>query len=427
MFRKTYADIQIDNLEYNITQIRNHLSPGTFFCPMVKANAYGHGDVAVAKALEIMGVQSMGVCLIEEGLLLRQFGVNAEILVFRGFDLNGARRILEQKLTPVVSDWSHFEALDQIVGRGSSLPEFCQIHIKFNTGMNRLGFGLEEAQEVLEYVKERKKFQVRGILTHLYKGEDGIHSEGRTAEQLRRFSELRAVFGSLNPIFHALNSGGVISQIQLKKYGHVNAPLTTFPWGVRPGLMIYGYNPLDNTEMNYFERPDLNLQSQTEAWNFSLKPVMTLKSSVSVFRSVPRGEGVSYNHTWKASRDSVIAVVPIGYADGLHRILSNNTSVLFGGKRVPIVGNICMDFLMLDVTDIEFAHGQVKNQKMNSAKKASAEAEVVFFGEDALGNRLSAAEQARAAGTISWEVLTSIGERVPRVYHSTNKKILELL
>jgi alanine racemase len=157
MFRKTYADIQIDNLEYNITQIRNHLSPGTFFCPMVKANAYGHGDVAVAKALEIMGVQSMGVCLIEEGLLLRQFGVNAEILVFRGFDLNGARRILEQKLTPVVSDWSHFEALDQIVGRGSSLPEFCQIHIKFNTGMNRLGFGLEEAQEVLEYVKRTKE------------------------------------------------------------------------------------------------------------------------------------------------------------------------------------------------------------------------------------------------------------------------------
>lgn len=410
MFRKTFAEIQLDHLEFNVAKVRKYLSPSTFFCPMVKANAYGHGDVVVAKALELMGVQSMGVCLIEEGLLLRQFGVKAEILVFRGFDLQGARQMLEQKLTPVVSDWSHFEALDQTVGRNSHWPETCPVHIKFNTGMNRLGFELAEAQKVLDYVKERKKFQVRGVLTHLFKGEDGIHAEGRTAEQLRRFDELRGTFGSFRPIFHALNSGGIISQIQLKRFGHSNAPLTTFPWGVRPGLMIYGYNPLENAEMNYFEKPDPNLQSQTEDWNFLLKPVMTLKSSVSIFRSVRRGEGVSYNHTWKASRDSVIAVVPIGYADGLHRILSNNASVLFCGKRVPIVGSICMDFLMLDVTD-----------------GLTTESEVVFFGEDALGNTLSAAEQARAAGTISWEILTSIGERVPRVYKSTNKKFLELL
>lgn len=434
MFRKTYAEINLDHLEFNVAQIRQNLNPGTFFCPMVKANAYGHGDVTLAKALELMGVQSMGVCLIEEGLLLRQFGVKAEILVFRGFDFQGAQAILEHRLTPVVSDWSHFESLDQAMSSASRNAESCPVHIKFNTGMNRLGFEPSEALKIFDYVRDHKKFQVKGVLTHLFKGEDGIHPEGRTTEQLQCFEKIRAIFSSINPVFHVLNSGGILSQIKLKKYGQIDSPLTAFPWGVRPGLMMYGYNPLETSEANYFAKPSQGDSGLTDLgetgldtfgqWTFSLKPVMTLKSTVSVFRSVRQGDGVSYNHTWRANRESVIAVVPIGYADGLHRILSNNTSVLFCGKRVPIVGNICMDFLMLDVTGSPSHEGP--SYESRSHESRSHEGEVVFFGEDGLGNTLSAAEQARAAGTISWEILTSVGERVPRVYQSKNKKFQEL-
>jgi alanine racemase len=411
MFRKTYAEINLDALENNIFQIQGQLSPGGFFCPMVKANAYGHGDVTVARALEMMGVRALGVCLIEEGLLLRQFGVKAQILVFRGFDLEGARQILAHELTPVVSHWSHLEFLDQV----SEGP--CVIHLKFDTGMNRLGFDLSEAEKVFEFLRSRKKFQVEGVLTHLFQGEDGLDPEGHSSDQLRRLSPLQEIFKTYQPQFHALNSAGFIAQgisrrRSLKQLGTEvesdpwnRKAWIEKPWGVRPGLMIYGYSPL------------VDIKSEDQL--FDLKPVMTLKSVVSVFRSVSQGQGVSYNHSWKAKRDSQIAIVPMGYADGFHRILSNNFQVLFRGRRVPIVGNICMDFLMLDVTDV-----------LSGLAKPAAlvdNSEVVFFGLDSGGQFLSAMELAQAAGTITWEVLTSVGERVPRVYCSSQSKYQRLL
>jgi alanine racemase len=159
-------------------------------------------------------------------------------------------------------------------------------------------------------------------------------------------------------------------------------------WGLRPGLMIYGYNPVPESSV------------------IPLKTVMSLKSQVAVFRTIASGEGVSYNSTWTANRDSVVAVVPIGYADGYHRILSNKSQALFAGERVPVVGNVCMDYLMLDVTDV------VRAKNLSPAK----DHEVVLFGHSGEGASLGAHELAKHAGTIPWEILTSIGERVPRIY-----------
>lgn len=391
MLRKTFAEINLDHLQFNIRLSQQHLSPGTFFCPMVKANAYGHGDVVIARALEKMGIKTLGVCLVEEGILLRQFGIQAQILVFRGFDLEGAQEIKNHKLTPVVSDWSHLEVLDKV------LQEPYPIHLKFNTGMNRLGFELQEATKVYEFVQKRKKFIVEGVLTHLFQGEDGVDSAGQTFEQLKKFAPLCEIFKEYKPHFHILNSGGLLSQIFQKAQKQDNI-LTQTSWGVRPGLMIYGYNPLLGGE------------------GLSLKPVMNLKSQVSVFRSVARGQGVSYNHTWKAEKDALIAVVPVGYADGIHRVLSNKTTVLFQGHRVPVVGQICMDFVLLDVTSLQ-AQGL-------SLKETT---EVIFFGTDAQGIVLSAHEQATAASTITWEILTSVSERVPRVYRSQQQQYQEIL
>jgi alanine racemase len=381
MFRKTYAEINLDHLKYNLSAIQKFF-PGEFLCPMVKANAYGHGDVRIARCLEAAGVKHLGVCLIEEGLLLRNFGVKCDILVFRGFDREGARKILQYNMTPVVSSWSHLEHLNEVATGPVS------VHVKFDTGMNRLGYSVKDARKLFEYFEQNRKFKVEAVLTHLSEGEDGYFDSGNTVEQLKKFSEAAGIFKPLTTKVHVLNSAGILSAIKTKQDELVQHPLMQRPWGLRPGLMMYGYNPI---------KPNFGVP---------LKPVMSLKSQVGVFRQISKGEGVSYNSTWRAPQDSVIAVVPIGYADGYHRFLSNKSEAIFFNKRVPIVGNICMDYMMLDVTET------AKKESFDPHK----EYEVILFGTSSGGNVLSAQEVAKNAQTIPWEILTSVGERVPRVY-----------
>ncbi len=369
MFRQTWAEINLSNIEHNIKLILNHFPKDTFFCPMVKANAYGHGDVKVAQFLEMLGVRHIGVCLIEEGLLLRQLGVSTDILVFRGFDSRGARKMIESKLTPVVSTWEQLETL-------IFLKEKTKIHIKFDTGMNRLGFEVAEVGEVLSRFKAQSHLELEGVLTHLYQSDDGLNPNGETVEQLSCFLNILEVFKSYAKNFHVLNSGGIVCKM-LGASGILNQ----YDWGLRPGLLIYGYSPVLESGLDF-------------------KPAMTLQSRTNLIRNIKKGEGVSYGHTWKAPKDSKIAVVPIGYADGWHRILSNKTQVLWNGQKASLVGNICMDYLMLDVTGLT-------EEKEN---------EVIFFGQSKMGTEISAANSAVDAQTITWEVLTSVGERVPRLY-----------
>ena len=382
MYRRTFAEINLDHIAHNFEVLKKAFPQAPFICPMVKANAYGHGDVAIALCLEQAGAKHLGVCLIEEGLLLRRGGVKAEILVFRGFDREGAEQMIQHNLTPIVATWDQLEAVQAVAKKAVS------IHLKFNTGMNRLGFHPAEAQKLFEACWQNPKIRVHGVLTHLYNGEDAADPSGNSATQLAAIEHAMEVFKPLNPLVHALNSAGILNHLAVRGGKPEQHPLTRVNWGLRPGLMIYGYNPLADQKL------------------LPLKPAMTLKSVASTYRELAVGEVVSYGGTWTAKKKSVIAVVPIGYADGYHRILSNNAHVLFSGQRVPVVGNICMDFLMVDVTEV------VQNKNLMDFK----DQEIILFGQSDEGPRLSAEELAKHAQTITWEILTSVGERVPRVF-----------
>ncbi|OYZ23965.1 MAG: alanine racemase [Bdellovibrio sp. 28-41-41] len=381
LYRKSYAEINLHHLKSNLSWIRSHFPKENFLCPMVKANGYGHGDVIVAKCLEAEGVNHMGVCLIEEALWLHQAGIKSNILVFRGFDKQGAEEIIERGFVPVVSQWDHLEFLTQ-ANKGKAIS----IHVKFDTGMNRLGFPVKEASKIDEYLWQNKNFRLKGVLTHLHSGEDGLDPNGKTQEQLASLAQVVPIFKKFSPVVHTLNSAGVLAKVAAEKQKSKVVFEPTL--GVRPGLLLYGYAP----KMNFAN------EFQSE-----VKPVMTLKSHLSEIRFVNKGSGVSYSHTWVAKKDSVIGIVPIGYADGVHRNLSNKGLVSVHGQLVPIIGNICMDYLMIDLTPIM----NLKIEKNDG---------VILFGyNDQLGYQQTAANYADVLGTIPWEVLTSMSIRVPRV------------
>lgn len=394
-YRHTSARINLDSLAHNFHVLRKGLGESQFFCPMIKANAYGHGDIEVALRLEQEGVRTMGVGLVEEGLLLRQMGVQAELLVFGIFEKSGAIEMLRHQLTPVVSVWSQLEDLESasVSVRGVKLP--IDVHVKFDTGMHRLGFDWIEARKLYEFFQTKKSiFKVKGILTHLHSGDDAATPSGKSYEQFQKFMEVESIFANLKPISHVLNSAGLLNFIKMRKGAAPNSiPGISLNQGARPGLSIYGYSPL-NEKVNSVE----------------LKPVMSLRSHVVRYHQIPIGDGVSYSHTWHSKRKSIIGIVPIGYADGYHRHLSNKGEALFLGERVPVVGNVCMDFLSLDLTD---AFSRAGVSSLSEAQNMPAE--VTLFGFDSQNNCLPATELAEKIGTIPWEILTSVGERVPRV------------
>lgn len=377
LYRKTFAEINLKALEHNIQWLKKNFSQSSFLCPMVKGNAYGHGDFIVAKSLTEMGIEHLGVCLIEEALWLKQSGINSSIVVFRGFDNEGAKEIIANQFIPIVSQWEQIEFLEN---NYKGVP--ISVHLKFDTGMNRLGFSYKEASRLYDRFWQNGKLRLKALVTHLYNGEDFLNVEGHSQRQLAQLQEIEKVFKSFNPIVHALNSAGILG-------AHLSGTNSHRKLGLRPGLMIYGYAP--------------EMQNVPKPLDF-LKPVMSLKSNISDIKFVAKGSGVSYSHTWTASKDSQIAIVPIGYADGIHRLLSNKAQVIIKDQLAPIVGTICMDYLMVDITGLD------------PAKKIEKNDEVVLFGpSESRKFFLGANDQARHAQTITWEILTSIGIRVPRV------------
>ena len=382
MFRRTFAEINLDHLYHNYSTLKSLAGAERFFCPMVKANAYGHGDVQVSQFLQDQGVETFGVCLIEEGYLLRQASINSEILIFRGFDKNGAQKILDLQLTPVVSTWSQIESLEL------AADEPIKIHIKFNTGMNRLGFNSDQHEKLKIYFKKSKKLKLSAILSHYHSGEDAFDVNGYSFRQTEELTQIVNYFSDMDIQFHLLNSAGIANLARIRSEKLLNHYLENKNWGFRPGLSLYGYDPLKSHS------------------SLELKPVMTLKSVVNNIRIVKKGESVSYGAHWIAPKDSLVAVVPIGYADGVHRLISNRGTALFAAQEVPIVGRVCMDFLMLDVSDA------IGPEEINRYD----EEEVILFGYNESGKLLSAEKAAQACETISWEMLTSVGERVPRKF-----------
>ncbi len=384
--RRSTATVDLVRLRENFRRVRALGPANAPICPMVKADAYGHGDVHVSRVLRAEGAEHLGVVATEEGIRLRKAGDKGSILVFGGFHtVESIEELIHENLTPVVCDWSQLQLLNERAGRiGRSEVA---IHLEFDTGMGRLGFTVEEAVRLREWLNNHPRVKLRGVATHFVRGEDLGVPGGDSERQLQLFSRALAAFQGLRIEVHTLSSSSIVAgrRRSLENFGLKPADFGS-P-GMRPGISIYGEEPSAN--------PDLQM---------GVKPVLRWASRLARVHRVEKGGTISYNGTWRAPRESWIGVVPVGYADGFRRALSNRGFILCRGRRAPVVGNVCMDYFMTDLTDVVRETGSLE-----------AGEEVVIIGEQN-GTSITANEVASWIQTISYEVLTGIGARVPRVY-----------
>ena len=390
-FRPLRAELDLKNLRHNYRVLRDIIGFRQFFCPMLKANAYGHGDVECARALLEEGANYFGVALIEEGVRLRERLSEAGILIFQPFaDKLSAEAAVTHRLTPVVSSWQGVHALESAVDsikNAANISDF-NIHLKFNTGMSRLGFPPSEAKKLADYFSKNPKLNLEGVCTHLLNGEDALREDGRTREQLEIFSKIFEFFESDEIFPHVLNSSACLARFLQPE----NSSLKFC--GARPGISLYGV-----------KAPVASLSSELESCyeKIELRPVMRVIGKVVHVQKLANGETVSYGGRFQAKRESTIGVVPVGYADGYMRRLSSKSNMICRGQRVPVVGTVCMDFTMVDLTDVDASVGD----------------EVIVLGSQKLDGRsasITAQELADLAGTNAYEILTNFSARVPRVY-----------
>lgn len=332
-----------------------------FFCPMVKANGYGHGMVESANLVASVGADAVGVALVEEGAALRRSGFRLPILVFAPLESGDVEIIREHHLTPVLTRMRDFDLV-----KSAALS----VHIKINSGMQRLGFDAEQVPELKEKLKG-SSCKVDGVCTHFSKGEEIKDPHGETAKQFAKFLELSADFPGVR---HAHKSATLAAGGLSKVHPEV---------GARPGISIYG------------------LPYEGAMTGAGLLPVLSWHTRLTNVHQVERGASVSYGGKWTAARRSTIGVVPMGYADGYSRTLTNKGQMLFRGHRVPVTGVVCMDYVLLDLTDA-CGEGEAKPGE-----------EVVAIGRQ-MENEITAHEVAERAGTIAYEVVTRISARVAR-------------
>ncbi len=364
--KRTWAEINLTALEHNVNQIRGQLPADCAYLGVVKANAYGHGAVRVAKKLEQIGVKHLAVASFDEAAELRYKGITAEILILGPTPVYLTREIV--KLGNVCQTIGSLELAKQMAQRlqGETLP----VHLKLDTGMSRIGFavhrgdGLRDAEEAMQL----EGLDVQGVFTHFAVSDE--LGDPFTDRQFERFmaavEHLEAVRGEKFKLRHCTNSGAMVN------YPDFYLEL------VRPGLATYGLYPA------------------AEHGALELQPVMTLKTRVAEITDHCDGDTVSYGRTYTCEGDRRFAVLPIGYADGLQRSLSGKLEVLFGGRRAAQRGRICMDMCMVDISDLPDV-------------QVGDEVEIFGCGQ-------SVSDLAALAGTIHYELLCAVSPRVPRVY-----------
>lgn len=370
--RPTVCDVDLDALRWNFRQVRKKAGPEVKILSMVKANAYGHGAREVARALAEEGSEGFGVATLEEGLELRAAGIRLPILVLAGVYADQIDDFIRHDLVPAVYEIGMLGRMEEHARRrGVTLP----FHLKVDTGMGRVGLRSAEVDSWFPELGRLKSLKLEGLFSHFSQAEsvEGSYTENQLRAFQHVLERLRSA-GYRPPLVHLANSAAVIT-----------LPSSHFSM-VRPGLMLYGAYP----------SPEMVSQ-------VTLKPALSWKTRILQLKTVPKGSSLSYGQTFVTKRDSLIATLPLGYADGYHRLLSNRAAVLVRGQRAPVVGRVCMDLTMIDVTDVQ---GVVE------------EDEVVLLG--AQGKEvISADEMARWAETISYEIFTSISARVPRIHHDS--------
>ena len=359
--RPTVLEINLDNFEHNLNQIKNKLKPETKIMPVIKANAYG---TYINKRLDILNkFDIVAVAIVDEGEDLRKLGYEKEIFVLNQPDINEIEKIVQNNLTIGLSS---IEFLKEVKKQNKDL----RVHVEIETGMGRTGVALEKVEEFIEEIKNTKNIKVEGIYTHLSSADN---DEEYTKKQLKIFSEaVEKITKKINTIkyIHSSASNGIVNYPE----GQYNL--------VRAGMILYGYESGEGIK----EKIDL-------------KPVAKLKSKITYLKEVEKGTSISYGRRFITKKKSKIATIPIGYADGLRRCLSNKGEVLINGRKVPIIGSVCMDSFMADVTDLP----EVKL------------GDTVYIWDN---EKITLDELAKKCDTINYEIISTISDRVPREFET---------
>ena len=372
--RPTWAEISLPALKHNYLTIKNYLTASAQLMAVVKADAYGHGAVECSRALESIGADWFGVALVEEGVELRRAGITRPIFCLGGFWRGQAEDVIEHDLTVAVFRLDQAEELNAEAREAGRIVNF---HLKVDTGMGRLGMTVDEVAEFARALEPFRHIKLDGVMTHFADADSS--DPAYTETQIARYNEAIKILAELgfNPSWrHLANSAGLHAYPQ----SHGNL--------ARAGATLYGL------------ARDV-LSSKLEP--FDLQPVMSLRSRIVMLKPVPAGTPLGYGCAFTTRRASRIATIPIGYADGLRRAHSNNGRVLVRGRSAPIVGRVSMDLTIIDVTGIP---------------EVEVGDEVILIGEQD-GLRIAAEDLAEQIGTISYEIVTGVSARVPRVYDNS--------
>ena len=385
--KRTWADINMDAIDHNFRAIRNALKPGVKMCCVVKADAYGHGAPMVAREYQRLGADWFAVSNLEEAIQLRRCAITRPILILGYTPPQNAEELSELNISQTVLSLDYARQLSRYAQEANVTVN---IHLKVDTGMSRIGFLYQNPErdgaslDEMETAARLPGLAPEGIFTHFAVSDDGDPGENFTLAQYDCFRKAVEAMEARDLHFavrHCANSGAVLDypELQLDM--------------VRPGIILYGMEPSESI------RHPLDLQ-----------PAMELKTVISQKKEIPAGATVSYGRTFTASQGTVVATVPIGYADGYPRHFSGKAQMLVRGKRAPIIGRVCMDQLMLDVTEIPgVEEGDV----------------VTVFGRDGEAF-LPVDELAALNDTIHYEMVCLVGKRVPRIYWKHGKQIGEL-
>ncbi|MBI5827803.1 MAG: alanine racemase [Deltaproteobacteria bacterium] len=367
--RPTSVIIDTGALKHNFFRLRELISDNTGIMAVVKANAYGHGDVEVASVLEPLGCDFFGVAMAEEGARLRASGIARPIVVLGGVYPGQVEDAIALDLTPVVFDLETVRLIDERAKKSGLIKN---VHVKVDTGMGRIGLLPGEVTPFFESLKGFRNIAVEAVLSHFVEAEN--EDKGFSKKQLGVFFGILDTVRRLGFAPRYIDMANSAAAMDYRD-AHFNL--------IRPGIMLYGAYPAARL-----------------AGKVALKPVMSVRTRILSLKRAPAGFPVGYGRTFVTKRESVIATLPIGYADGFPRRLSGNADVLVRGARAPVVGTVCMDMAMCDVTDVP---------------GAEVGDEVVVMGSQD-GESITAEEIAGKAGTISYEIFCGVSARVPRIY-----------
>lgn len=360
----TYTEISLDAVKHNIGEIRKLLAPQVKFMAVVKANAYGHGAVAVSRAAVEAGADYLAVANLKEALEIREAGLVSPILILTESPTSVMDEILQYDLCQTVYSYSEARALSD---EASKRKKSARVHVKVDTGMGRVGVLPSEAAAFIKKISSLPGLELEGVFTHFAKAEDP--QDNYTIGQFQKFKQVASKVKHI-PIKHSANSAAVLYHSET----HLDM--------VRVGLMMYGLYPMGSS------RSLINL-----------KPALSFKSRITYLKRIPAATPLSYGCTYATPSETTVVTIPVGYADGFSRRLSNRGQVIIRGKRYPVVGRVTMDLTMINVGDAKVEVGD----------------EVVLIGEQN-GQVISADEMAGLEDTISYEVVCGIGKRVPRIY-----------